>query len=468
MLTINDGHRAISRRKLLTIGSLGLGGLSLPTLFATKAAASGSQSGAVRGKSVIFLFQQGGPSQFETFDPKPYAPSGIRTVTDTVQTSLPGIAFGETMDRLSKLAHKLTVVRSYQTNNGGHNIRPIVGPDSLDANIGAHFSRVAGTTDRATGMPTNAVIYPAAVSKDVPGPSARGNLAATGDYGKALAPFVPGGGGQLQKNMQVNLPRERFFDDRRALLSQLDRLKRDVDSSGQYEALDDLRQQAYQLLLGGGVASALDLSQEDPATVARYDTGKFARKGQWDKKSRGKRGYYTAQAATIGKLLLLARRLCEAGCGFVTIHASYAGVWDMHADGNNLDMIDGMQAVGRSFDHAVAAFVEDLEDRGLTDKIMLVASGEMGRTPRINRNGGRDHWSRLAPLLLHGGGIKEGQVIGQSTRDGGEPATENHTPQHLISTIMQTLFDAGQLRVTAGAPPQVIKLADGKPITGVF
>jgi hypothetical protein len=371
------------------------------------------------------------------------------------------------MSRLAPLADKLTVVRSYQTNNGGHNLQPMVGPDSLDTNIGVHYARVAGATREETGTPTNAVLFPAAVRDDVPRPEARGNLSATGPYSTGYAPFVPGAGGNLQADMKLSLPRERFFDDRRALLSQLDQLNRRMDASGRLEAADDIQQQAYQLLLGGGVVNALDLSREDPRTLERYDTSRFSYPGQWDRAARGKRGYYTAQAQSIGKLLLLARRLCEAGCGFVTIHADYAGVWDMHADGNNLNMVDGMQAVGRPFDHAVAAFVEDVEARGLADKILLVCSGEMGRTPRINKNGGRDHWSKLAPLLLYGGGLRGGQVIGQSTRDGGEPAGDNLTPKHLISTILHSLFDVGVLRVTRSAPPQVIRLSEEPPIPGI-
>src|SRR5205807_7336667 len=129
------------------------------------------------------------------------------------------------------------------------------------------------------------------------------------------------------------------------------------------------------------------------------------------------------------------------------IHAGYDGVWDMHADGNNLNMKDGMEAVGPAFDHAVAAFIEDVRSRGLQDRILLICCGEMGRTPRINRSGGRDHWARLAPLLLSGGGIPAGQVIGRSTRDGAEPAMANLTPRHLISTILHVLFDVGRLRV---------------------
>jgi hypothetical protein len=467
MLSIYDGNRAVSRRKFLTIGGLGLGGLSLSSLLGVRAAA-GESRGPITGKSVIFLFQQGGPSQFETFDPKIDAPDGVRTIGGTVQTSLPGVSFGATMSQLSQVAHKLAVVRSFQTNNGGHNIQPIVGPDSLETNIGAYYSRVAGPTRQATGMPTNAVLFPAAVCSDVPKPEARGNLSATGTLGAGYAPFVPGADGQLQKDMRLNLPRERLFDDRRQILAQLDRLNREIDSGGQVKTMDELQQQAYQVLLGGGVANALDLSLEDPQTVARYDTSGYVRRDNWSKVSRGKAGYYTAHAKSLGKLLLLARRLCEAGCGFVTIHAGYAGVWDMHADGNNLNIEDGMQAIGHTLDHAVAAFMEDVEARGLQDKIMLVATGEMGRTPKINKNGGRDHWGKLAPLLLYGGGIKGGQVIGQSTRDGGEPVSDNLTPKHLISTIMHTVFDVGELRLVSGLPPQLARLSQEVPIPNLF
>ena len=168
-------QRPISRRELLNIGSLGLGGRTLPTLLSGRAHA-GAGKNVLSGKSVIFLFQQGGPSQFETFDPKPDAPGGIRTVNGTIQTSLPGVFFGGTMSRLARHADKLTVVRSYQTNNGGHNIRPFVGSESLNANIGVHYARVAGTTRTDTGLPTNMVLFPQAVSDQVTRGKARGNL----------------------------------------------------------------------------------------------------------------------------------------------------------------------------------------------------------------------------------------------------------------------------------------------------
>ncbi len=467
MLTIADQRPGTSRRELLRLGSLGLAGLSLPSLLASRAAATRAQDNPLKDKCVIFLFQQGGPSQLETFDPKMDAPSEVRTVGGTTPTSLAGVHYGATMQRLAKLAHKLTVVRSFTTRNAGHNIQPIVSPSSHEANIGTHYARVAGATRRLSGMPTNTVIFPRTVLPGAPKPEARGNLAATGPYNSSFAPFLSGGGGELQQDMTLPVNRERFLADRRELLGKLDGLNRSIDVGGRMEALDELQQQAFQVLLNGHVSNAFDLSREDPRVVSRYDTSRFAKRGQWNKVTRGKKGYYTAQAQSIGKLLLTARRLCEAGCGFVTIHAGYAGVWDMHADGNNLNMQDGMQAVGRSFDHAVAEFILDCEARGLGDKILLVCTGEMGRTPKLNKRGGRDHWARLAPLLLYGGGMEGGRVIGRSTRDGGEPNSTPYGPDNLISTLLNTMIDIGKLRLSPSAPKEVLELAGSPVIPGV-
>src|SRR5262245_39226286 len=400
MLTLADAKHGISRRGFLTLGTLGLGGFSLPSLLA----AAGERTSHITGKSVIFLFQQGGPSQFETFDPKPDAPEGIRTVTGTVQTSVPGVIFGDTMSQLAKQAHKLAIVRSFQTGNAEHNIQPMVSPDTLHANMGSLYSHVVGAIRPETGIPTNTVVFPQAVCQDVAKGGARGDMTATGTLGQVYAPFIPGSGGQLQKNMRLNLARDRF-EDRRQLLSAFNRLNDVVfEGTEQGGSMDKFQDQAYQLLLSSRVAEAFALSKEAPELVARYDTRRYAKADNWAKAGRGKKGYYTGQAKSIGKLLLLARRLCEAGCGFVTVHADYEGVWDMHADGENLNIIDGMEAIGRPFDHAVSAFIDDAEARGLQDKILLVCCGEMGRTPRLNKGGGRDHWAKLGPLMFYGGG----------------------------------------------------------------
>ena len=165
-----DGQKPMNRRELLRVGTLGLGGLSLSSLLGVKALAKG-QPNPLTGKSVIFLFQQGGPSQHETFDPKPDTTSGVRSVGEVIPTSVPGTHFSGWMPRLTKLADKFTVVRSFSTENSGHNIQPIVSRSSREANIGGHYSRVAGVTLPNSGVPTNVVLFPRSVDVHVPGRS---------------------------------------------------------------------------------------------------------------------------------------------------------------------------------------------------------------------------------------------------------------------------------------------------------
>ena len=457
MLAIH-ADTTLSRRRLLTVGGLALGGFSLSNLFAADSSAK-----LHTGKSVIFLFQQGGPSQFETFDPKPDAAAEIRTVTGVTKTALPGVIFADGLEQMAKHADKFTVVRSYATGNGEHNIKPIVGPDSLNASLGAIYSRVVGPTHPVTSVPTSGVIFPQSVDPTVAKGVGRGDLAATGNVGGAFAPFVAGGTGQLQKNLRLALPTDQF-SDRRQLLSRFDDLRRDTEP--QFDQYDQMQRQACEVLLSGSVADALDLTREDPKTLAKYDTAHLAAKDGWAKARRGQKGYYTGHARAIGKSLLLARRLCEAGCGFVTIHTGYEGIWDLHADGENLNMAEGADAVTKPFDHAVAAFIADVEARGLSDKILLVATGEMGRTPRLNKNGGRDHWTKLTPLLLYGGGMPRGKVIGRSTKDGGEPDEDACDTPNLVSTLLHTVFDVSQVRLKP-ALSAIAKLGEEKSIPGV-
>ncbi len=446
MLTLHDSSPGMTRRQLLHAGSLAIGGLSMAPFFAARAA-DPSMASILTGKSVIFIFQQGGPSQFETFDPKPEAPTDIRTIGGVIPTSAPGVIFGSTMQQLSRLADKLTIVRSFQTGNAEHNIRPIVSADSLNANIGCLLSRVAGPTHPSTAMPTNAVLFPQSVRSDVVRGQGRGDMAATGAMGATYTPFVPGGANQLLNNLRLSMSPDRF-QDRQALLTQFDRLREDFDAEPAVGDYHRNHRQAREAILSGRVAEALDLSREDPRVIDRYDTSRFAASDDWSSARRGARGYYTGHAKAFGKTLLLARRLCEAGCGFVTVHCDYEGVWDFHADGENLNTEDGMKAIGRSFDHAVAAFIQDLEARGLSDRILLVATGEMGRTPRINRNGGRDHWARLAPLLLYGGGMA---------------VSDPFTSANLISTILHTALDVPRLRLQP-ALAAISRLAEARPI----
>jgi hypothetical protein len=461
VLTLLDSDRRHSRRAFLKIGSLALGGLSLPTLLAS----AGADRRLVADKSVIFLFLHGGPSQIETFDPKMTAPSGIRSATGEVATTLPGVTFGGTFPKLAALAHKIAVVRSFVAGDGNHDLKPLVGKDTFGANLGSVYARVAGINHAITGMPTNAVLFPRAVDRSTyPGTSAFGKFGATGSMGAACAPFDPSSGGQLEKDMRLTVPLDRL-DDRRHLLAGLDRVRWSLSEAKMLEGMDRTREQAFQTILGG-VADAFDLKKEDPRTLARYDTAPLVRPENIDKKWKNYNNYVD-NAKALGKLLLLARRLCERGCGFVTVTTNF--VWDMHADVNNAGVVEGMRYMGLPLDHALSAFLLDLEERGLSDKILLVACGEMGRTPRINKHGGRDHWGNLAPLLLAGGGLKMGQVIGQSNRDAGEPNSNPVHIRNLVATVLHTLFDVGQLRLVPGMPREIGQTMTGwEPIAGLL
>jgi uncharacterized protein (DUF1501 family) len=459
MLNFVDHRPRLGRRAFLRAGALSLGGLSLPGLLAN---AADEPRSLLSGRSVIFLFLHGGPSQFETFDPKMSAPEEIRSTTGEIATSIPGVTFGSSFPKLARLANRLAIVRSFTTGDANHDIKPVVSRHTNGANLGALFSRVAGMTDAATGMPRTALLFPRAVDATTgPGQTNFGRFDSTGNLGNSYAPFVPGAGGDLQQDMQIKLPFDRVTD-RRALLTELDRLRRAFDA-GQAAAVDKLREQAFSSLLSG-VAQAFDLSREEPRIVERYDTAPLVRPDQIDRHWNNYR-HYVDNAKSLGKLLLLARRLCEAGCGFVTVTTNF--VWDMHADVNNAPVAEGMRYTGPPLDHAVSALVEDLHQRGLSDRILLVCCGEMGRTPRLNPLGGRDHWGGLAPLLLAGGGLRVGQVIGQSTRDGSQPATDPIGIPNLVATVLQRLVDPGELRLVSGLPAEVVRAATAEPIPGL-
>lgn len=456
------GSFPASRRDFLKVGSLALGGLTLPQLLSARAAAA-SQKLPIKDKSVVFVFMQGGPSQIETFDPKMTAPVGIRSANGEIATSLPGITFGSAFPKLAVRARQLAIVRSFTTGDANHDIKPIVCKATAGANLGSLYSRVAGTNRPKTGMPTNVAIYPQAVDSSTRAPfKTFGDFEATGSLGSAYAPFAPSGGGELKQDLRLALPLTRL-DDRRHLLAGLDRIRRSVDSAGLMAGVDSLRQQAFDTVIGG-VADAFNLSKESPATIARYDTAPLVRPDQIDSRWHNHL-LYKDNAKSLGKLMLLARRLCERGCGFVTVTTNF--VWDMHADINNAGMEEGMRYLGLPFDHAISAFIDDVAERGLSDKILLVCCGEMGRTPRLNANGGRDHWGNLAPLLVAGGGLKMGQVIGQSTRDASQPLSEPITIPHLIATVLHSVLDVGELRVARGIPRDVLRAATGETINGL-
>lgn len=456
MLSICDSSRRYHRRAFLKIGGLS----ALGTLFPALQSELRADSSLYSGKSVIFLFMHGGPSQIETFDPKMTAPVEIRSTTGEVKTSIPGITFGGSFPKLASQAHRLAIVRSFVTGDGNHDIKPIVSADSASANLGCVVAQTLGANNPVSGMPTNVALFPqTVVSASEPAQTSFGNFLSTGPFSFATAPFVPGSNGQSQKNLKLAIPMNRL-DDRRTLLGQFDQARRWLDDPRR-DGFDSIRSNAYRVLLGT-VADAFDLGKEDPRVVEKYDTAPIVPADRIDKKWNNYK-YYRDNAATLGKLLLMARRLCERGCTFVTVTTNF--VWDMHADVNNAPVSEGMRYVGLPFDHAVSTLLEDIAIRGLSDRILLVCCGEMGRTPRINKQGGRDHWGNLAPLLISGGGLHMGQVIGRSSSNGGEPASDPIRNRNLIATILHTLFDVGKLRIVPGLPREIGRMLDWQPIS---
>lgn len=475
-----NGHirhcQGIHRREFLRVGSLAFGGLSLPGLLAARAKAATARQ-VFQDKSVVLLFLVGGPPQIETFDPKRDVPENNRSCTGEVQTKLAGVSFGGTFPKMASLADRLAIVRSFGSGDGGHNQLPVItGNNRLKAPMGALVARALGTMNPRTGVPTSNVLVPESIQPDLKLDNPTGpftydyvlkNYVPAGGVGSSYEAFLPAGGATLLNNLQMRLPREQF-DDRRRLLGDLDNLKRRLDRTRDVQSLDGFQQQAYDVLLKG-VANAFDLSKEDPKTVAKYDTSHLFRMEDYHK---GGKHYHNLRNQSrvsnlLGKQLLLARRLCEAGAGFVTVLDS---CWDFHADGNNPGVPAGMAFLGPQLDHAVAAFLEDVHERGLSDKILLVITGEMGRSPTKGKNGGTGHHADLTPLVLAGGGLKMGQVIGASDRQGRKPASKPYRPQHLLTTVLHTLFNASELRITPSALPGAVAelVNNGEPIAELF
>ncbi|MCH2361365.1 MAG: DUF1501 domain-containing protein [Pirellulales bacterium] len=461
MLTIYDKKptktcSGLSRRELLRVGAMGSGLFSLSNLLATKSHASDF----LRNKSVVLLFLQGGPSHIEFFDPKMTAPAEIRSVTGEIQTATPGITFGSTFPKLASMMDKFTVVRSYQSRNSGHTYLDVTSArNPFKASISSIYSRIAGTNHPQTGMPRNVLLLPEAIDGELKlrrnfETSALPTLVAPGVYGTAASAFNPSGGGDLKANMEMKIEPERLLD-RQSLLRNLDNIRRDVDATGFLEGADRYQTQAFDVI-ARGVADAFNLEQEDPKVVAEYDST-----GVYDQRSLQRYHDMSRASNLLGHQMLLARRLVERGCGFVTV--SDCG-WDMHANNNSPKNMTGIWPMARQVDHAVAAFIHDIHRRGLQDDVLLVVTGEMGRTPRINGNGGRDHYGNVTSLLMSGGGINPGQVIGRTDSQASKPITTPYGPEHLLGTILRTVFDVGELRLESQFPSDLLRWIEGTPI----
>jgi uncharacterized protein (DUF1501 family) len=417
-----------TRREFLRIGALGAGALTLPALLAARAEAK-AQGKPVKETSVIWLWLAGGPTHVETFDPHMNAPREYRSTTGEVKTKLPGVTIGGTFPRIASVAHRMAIVRSFAHNNSGHvggthyvntgydNRNIDNGGAPARPSIGSIVARVRGSNHPVTGMPTYVAIN--RLRSGIDGPAF---------LGTACNPFDPNG--QALRNLSLAVP-ERRVGDRRMLLASLDRLNSDVDRSGAMEGMDRFEQQAFNLVMGGA-PEAFNIKKESAKTLERYGKG-------------------------LGEQMLRARRLCEAGCGFVTL--SYGG-WDMH---NQIE--SRMKQRSGEVDRAVAALVDDLERRGLSDQILLVVTGEFGRTPKVNKNAGRDHWAPLSTLALAGGGLRMGQVVGESMPKGDVPKSVPVRPQDLMATVFHVLGIDRKTQFTNNAGRPVYMIEDGQPIS---
>jgi uncharacterized protein (DUF1501 family) len=429
-----------TRREFLRVGSLALGGLTLSHLLQARANANAAGQ-TVRNTSVILLFLDGGAPQHETFDPKPDAPQEYRSLFGSIPTRLPGVRFGSHFPKLAQLADRMSILRTLLHGDGDHGgathwmkTGKAWPPEALGKaavipqqtpSIGSVVARVRGTVNRDSGVPT----YVRVLSNHggYPGDDAVW-------LGQAYSPFRVGRqrGNPMLENMNLRISREQLAD-RRALLEQFDSFNRRLDATGMAQAMDGFQQQAVDVVLGRA-REAFDLSREPQTVRERYGAG-------------------------LGQELLLARRLCEAGAGFVTLNNGY---WDFHGG-----IIPGCNQLCPPLDHAVAAFIEDVRARGLENDILLIVTGEFGRTPRINGGPGRDHWAPLNDALLIGGGLRMGRVVGESDARAAFVRSRPIPPADLMATICHVLGIDPHIQFTHPSGRPIYMIENGRAIEEV-
>ena len=421
----------VSRRTLLRAGSLALGGLTLADILAARAA-QGQK--AAPETSVILFWMWGGPSQMETYDMKPGAPSEYRGPFDPIATAVPGMDIVEHFPHQAKLASHFSVIRSLHHTMSAHNdgsIEVLTGktpakPDptstarSEHPDFGMLAARMRGRRD--DGLPQYIAVHraPFMISPSYLGLGYRAYE--TGD--PTTANFAPS---NLKLTAGID---ESRLGCRKELLGQLDQLRRGLDLAGSMDGVDQFRRDAFQLLASPQMAAAFDLSREDTDLRDRYG------RHRW------------------GQNCLLARRLAERGAAVVNIDATAPSdkseyfSWDDHA--GPFHLVHANLERFPQYDQAISALIEDLRDRGLDRRILVVAVGEFGRTPRLTHRAtfprkpggpwlGRDHWPNAFSALIAGGGLRMGQVVGQTNSRSEYPTHDPVTPQDLLATIYRHL-----------------------------
>lgn len=405
----------LSRRRFLQIGGLGLFGLTLADQLRSEALAAAAGSANSSPKSVILIWQHGGPSQLDTFDMKPAAPSEVRGPYRSISSALPGLDVCELMPEHAKVMDRCTVIRSFSHGNGDH---WAAAHWMLTARLGANGS------DRVPRYPSMG-----AVASKLLGPCRPGTLASVnmndggfGFHGAAWLgvshnPFRFGEfsygneagrlptGDHKSFSLVDGLSEDRMMN-RLALQQQFDTLRRQLESERTFRQMDRINEQAMEIVLSGRTREAFNLDAEDQKTRDRYGPG-------W------------------GEQALLARRLIQAGVRYVSLNTGY---WDDH--GNIKGALDNKLP---RHDKAVGVLIQDLSERGMLDDTLVVTAGEFGRTPKINGNNGRDHWPQAQSILFAGGGFRHGQVIGATNDKAEHPIDRPIGVEDFCATVYRGL-----------------------------
>lgn len=433
----------VSRRNFLQIGAFTFGAASL-TLADILRAETRAGTTSQRHKGVINIFLGGGPPHQDMWDIKTEAPSEIRGEFKPIATKVPGIQIGEVFPEIAARMDKCVVIRSVVGASGGHDafqcmsgwpqsdMRAMGGRPSL----GAVAAKVQGPVDPSVPP----FVGLAARTQHAPWSDAGG----PGFLGASYAAFKPDGPGMA--NLTLRGASVETLADRRRLLSSFDSLRSDLDGSGVYKTVDALTERALGVLTSSKLVEALDLSKESAKVRERYGDGKPYQ-------------YQFDGAPTVNDQLLMARRLVEAGVRVVTL--SY-GRWDSH--GENFKLV---RDHGGKLDRGLSALLDDLEVRGMLDDVTVIVWGEFGRTPRINKGAGRDHWPQVSCALMAGGGMKTGQVIGATNRLGEHASNRPVTFGEIFATLYRNLGinpETTTINDPTGRPQHVI---DSQPLREV-
>lgn len=435
----------LHRRSFLQVGVTGLAALGLPHLAQARAAV-----GAARDTSVILIWLDGGPGHMDMYDMKPDAPAEYRGIWRPIRTRVPGFDITELYPRQSRVTDKFSMIRSLHHNTGdhfaaGHRILTAkdmgvsgANTDGKFPSIGSIVARQVGS--RQQGMPAYAAVPQAASIGLVPGYFGANLL------GPRFHPFATGGDPNSAsfRVQNLNLANGLSLDqleDRRGLTRHFDDARRSLFPQTEALAMDRFAQEAFDFVTGPAARMAFEINREDPRLRDRYGR------------------------TNLGQSTLLARRLVEAGSTFVTVHS---GGWDHH-----WDLQEGYNRLLPQVDAAVATLFEDLDERGLLEKTLVILCGEFSRTPRMNDGSGRgtpgrDHWGDSMFCLIGGGGVKGGRVIGSTDALGQRPATRPLKPSNLHATIYQVLGIDPHLSLTDHTGRPITVLDDPTPIHELF